>query len=75
MSEHFLNRSQICASLDEVCGERMAKDVGMDAGRIEACLPGKRTEDEERSGARERPAFRVQEQLRAVPPVEVRASA
>jgi hypothetical protein len=71
MSEHFLNRSQICSTLEEVGGEGMAKDVGMDAGRIEACLPGERAEDEERTGARERAALRVEEQLRAVAPVEV----
>ena len=75
MSEHFLNRSQISASLEQVGGEGMAKDVRMHAGRVEACFAGERAQDEECPGARERAAFRVQKQFRTVAPVEVRAAA
>jgi len=71
MSEHFLNRSQISASLEQVGGEGMAKDVRVHAGRVEPCLAGERAEDQERACACERPALGVQEELRAVAPVEV----
>ena len=75
MSEHFLNRSQICASLQQVGGEGMAKDVGVDAGRVEACLLGEPAKNEERARPRERPALGVEEELRAVAAVEVRPPA
>ena len=75
MSKHFLNRSQISASLEQVGGEGMAKDVGVHAGRVEPGLACQRAQDQERAGAGERAALGVQEELRAVAPVEVRPSA
>ena len=75
MSEHFLNRSQICASLEEMGGEGMAKDVGVNAGRVETRLLGEPAEDQERAGAGEGAALGVEEELRAVAAVEVRPAA
>ena len=73
--EHFLNRSQVCSSLEKVCGKRMAEQVRMDPARVEARFRGQPAEDQEGARARERAASCVQEQLRAVPRVEKRAAA
>ena len=75
MSEHFLNRSQVCPSLEEVSRKRVAEEMRVDARRIEARLLGEGAEDEERAGPRQRAAAGVQEELAAVPAVEVRAAA
>jgi len=38
MPEHLLHAAQVGAPLEEVGGERMPEEVGMDAGRVEAGL-------------------------------------
>jgi hypothetical protein len=75
VAEHFLNGSEVCASLEQVSGEGMPEDVRVHAGRVEARRLGQPAEDQERARTRERPAFGVQEELRPVPPVEVGAAA
>src|SRR5207248_2995097 len=52
--EHFLNRSQVCSSLEKVCGKRMAEQVRMDPARVEARFRGQPAEDQEGARARER---------------------
>src|SRR6476619_4232833 len=71
MSEHFLNCPQVGASLEQVRGERVAQEVRVDALGLEPCLVGEAAQDEEDTGAGERPAVRVQEQLLPVAAVEV----
>ena len=46
----------------------------MDATRLEPGAVGQLAQDEEGAGAGERAAARIQEELRAVPPVEMRAA-
>jgi hypothetical protein len=75
MPEHFLDRAEIGASLEQVSGERVAQEVGMDALGLEACLVGESAQDEKDARAGERTAARVQEQLLPVTPVEVRPTA
>jgi hypothetical protein len=74
MAEHLLHRAQVCATFEQVCGERVPQEVGMHAFRLEACLPGQASEDEERAGAREAASLGVEEQLRPVLGVQIRAS-
>ena len=71
MAEHLLHGAQVGASLEQVRGERVAQEVGMDALGLEPCLVGEAAQDEEDAGAGERPAVRVEEQLLPVAPVEV----
>jgi hypothetical protein len=66
MSEHFLNRPQICSSLEEVRGKRVPEQVRVDAVGVETGFLSQLAEDQEGAGACESPASGVQEQLRAV---------
>ena len=75
MAEHLLHRAQVRAAFEQVCGERVPQEVGMHAFRLEACLRGQASEDEEGAGACEAAPLGVEEQLGPVPGVEVRASA
>jgi len=75
MAEHLLNAPQVGAALEQVRRERMAEQMRVDAGRVEAGLRGAASEDEECAGARERAAARVEKELRAVAAVEVRPTA
>ena len=68
-------RSEVGASLEQVSGERMAQQVRVDASRLEPGLLGEAAQDQEGAGPRQRAALGVQEQLRPVAPVEVRAAA
>jgi hypothetical protein len=52
----------------------VAEEVGMDAPGLEPCTVGELAEDEERAGAGQRAPACVQEELGAVPPIEVRAT-
>src|ERR671919_261771 len=52
----------------------MAEEVRVDARRVEPCLAGQPAQDEEGSGAGQPTALGVQEELRAVAPVEVGAA-
>jgi len=72
MPEHLLHGAQVRSSLEEMCRERMAQEVRMDASGLEAGTVGELAQDEERAGARERSASRVQEELRPIAAVEVR---
>jgi hypothetical protein len=47
----------------------------VDALRVEPCLLGELTEDQEGAGARQRPAACVQEELLSVAAVEIRPPA
>ena len=75
MSEQFLNAAEIGPSLEEVSGEGVAQEVGVDAARLQACDLGQPAQDQESPGPGQPAALRVQEELGAVPPVEVRAPA
>ena len=54
-------------------GERVAEEMGVHAARLEAGPLGEAAEDEERACARQRAATRVEEEVGAMTPVEVRA--
>src|SRR5829696_9771309 len=71
VAEHLLDAAQVGATLEQVRGERMAEQMRVHPVRVEPGLLGETAEDQERPGARQRAAARVQEQLRAVAPVEV----
>src|SRR5438105_1068927 len=69
--EHLLDASEVGSALEQVGGERVAQQVRMDALGLQAGAAGEPAEDQERAGAGERAALRVQEELRPVPAVEV----
>src|SRR5436853_5574144 len=75
MAEHLLNRAQVGASLEQVRGERMAEKMGVNAGGVQPRGLGEPAQDQEGPGACQWPAAGVEEQLRAVVPVEVRPAA
>src|SRR4029078_8892848 len=75
MSEHFLNCPQVGASLEQVRGERVPQEGGVDALGLDPCLVGEPAQHEEDTGPGERPAVCVQEQLLPVAAVEVRPTA
>src|SRR5919197_6530453 len=56
-------------------GEAVPQQVRVHAPRVEAGVGRQASDDEERAGTRERPAARVEEELRTMAPVEVRPSA
>jgi len=68
--EHFLNRSQVCSSLEKVRRKRVAEQVRVDPARVEPCFCGQFAEDQEGARPRERAASGVQKQLGAVPHVQ-----
>jgi hypothetical protein len=72
MSEHFLNRAEVGAALEQMRRERMAQQVRVHARRVEAGLLRPAPEDQERARAGERAALRVQEELGTVAAVQVR---
>jgi hypothetical protein len=74
VSEHFLNRPQVGPALQQVGGEGVAEEVGVDATRLQAGGSGEASEDEEGSRPGERTALGVEEELRAPAAVEVRAA-
>jgi hypothetical protein len=67
MAEHFLNRPQVCSSLEEVRRKRMPEQVRVDAVGVETGFLGQFPEDQEGARTCESPAPSVQEQLRAMP--------
>jgi hypothetical protein len=75
MAEHFLDRPQVCSSLEQVRGKRVPEEVRMHAVRVQARFLSQFPEDQEGAGAGQRPASGVQKELRAVPRIEVRAAA
>src|SRR5687768_4894674 len=75
MTEHFLNASEVRASLEQVSGERVAQEMRMHSLRLQARLLGQLAEDEEGSRTRQASTLGVEKELRAVAAVEVRPSA
>jgi hypothetical protein len=75
MTEHFLNASEVGSSLEQVSRERVAQEMRMNSLGLEARLLGQLAEDEEGPGPRQASALGVEEELRAVAPVEVRPAA
>ncbi len=63
MAEHLLDAPQVGAAFQQVRGERVPQQMRVDARGFEARLGGEAPEDEERSGAGQRAALRVEEQL------------
>ena len=74
VAEHLLHRAEVGAALEKMRRERVAEEVRMDTARLEAGAVGEFLEDEERAGAGERTAARVEEELRPVAAVEMRAA-
>src|SRR5262249_37723654 len=60
------------SAFEQVSRERMPQEVRMDALRVEPGALREPPQDQERAGPRQRAAARVQEELGAVPPVEIR---
>ena len=75
VAEHLLHAAEVGAAFEEMGGERMTQEMGMDAARLQAGFVRQAPEDEKDACARERPALRVQEELGAVATVEVRTPA
>ena len=74
VAKHLLDRTEIGATLEQVSREGVSEEVGMHAARLETGSIGELSEDQERAGASQWAAPDVQEQLRAVAPVEMRAA-
>src|SRR2546423_14117442 len=72
VSEHLLNRSKIGSTLEQMRGERMAEEVGVDTLRLQPGLRSEPAENEKGPGTRQASAFCVQEQLRPVAGVQER---
>jgi hypothetical protein len=75
VAEHLLHAAEVRSAFEQVGRKRVAEQVGVHSGGIEAGLRGASAKDEESSRTRERPALRVEEELRPVTAVEVRAAA
>ena len=74
MAEHLLHRAEVGASLEQVRRERMPEEVWVHPLWLEPGLVCELPQDEKGAGACQRAAAGVQEELRTVPPVEVRAA-
>jgi hypothetical protein len=72
--EHLLHGPKIGAAFEQMRGEGVTQEVGVDTLRLETRLGRELAEDEEGAGSRERAATCVQEELWTAPPVEVRAA-
>src|SRR5581483_7285813 len=75
MTEHFLNGAQVGAAFEQMRRERVAEEMRVDPRRVETGPLGQPAQDEKGARARQRAAARVEEELAAVAPVEVRPSA
>src|SRR5207247_7840373 len=75
VAEHLLHAAQVGAALEQMRGERMAQEMGVDPCGVEAGLGRQAAEDEKCPGTGERAALGVQEELRAVPAIAVRPAA
>src|SRR5919204_4166529 len=71
VAEHLLDASEVCATLEQVRRERMPEQVGMNSLRLEPGFLREPPQDEENAGPGQTAALRVQEELGAVPAVEV----
>src|SRR5918994_4405206 len=72
VTQHLLNAPQVGAALEQVRRERVAQQVGVDALGVEPGLRREASQDQEGAGAGERTPARVEEELGAVAPVEMR---
>src|SRR5512132_3140012 len=75
VAEHLLHAAEVRAAFEQMGRERVAQKVRMNARRLETGLFGTAAQDQKCARACERSALGVQEELWAVAPVEVRASA
>ena len=71
VAEHLLDAAQVGPALEQVRGKRVPEKMRVDALRVEPRPLREPADDQERAGARQGPALGVQEQLGAVPPVQV----
>jgi hypothetical protein len=71
VAEHLLHRTKVSSSFEEVGRERVTEEVRVYATRLEARPVGELPQDEERTGAGQSAAARVQEQVGTIAPVEV----
>ena len=72
VAEHLLDAAEVGAALQQMRRERVPQQVRMHPAGLEAGAVREPAEDEERAGARERPAARVEEQVGAMAPIEMR---
>ena len=63
VAEHLLDAAQVGAALEEMCCERVAEEMRMNATRLEAGAVGELPQDQEGAGTSECPAARVEEQV------------
>jgi len=75
VAEHLLHAAQVGAAFQQVRRKRVAEQVRVDSSRFETGFRGAFAEDQKRARTSERPSLRVQKQLRAMTPVEVRPPA
>jgi hypothetical protein len=75
VAEHLLHRAEVGAAFEQVGGEGMTEQVGVDAVRVETGFLGQLAQDQERAGPGEGATAGVQEELGAVAAVEVRPAA
>src|SRR5580765_484947 len=73
VAEHLLDAAQVGSAFEQVRGERMPQQVRVDALRVEARTAGEAAQDQKSARAGEGATLCVQEELRAVPLVEIGA--
>ena len=64
MTQQLLDAAQVRASFEQMGRKGVAEQMRVHARRLEPGLLGQPAQDQERSGAGERPAARVEEELR-----------
>jgi hypothetical protein len=74
MTEHLLDGAKVGAAFEQVRGERMAQEVRMHTARLEPGSVCELAEDQEGTGAGERPTAGVQEELGPIAAIEVRSA-
>jgi hypothetical protein len=75
VSEHLLHGAEIRAALEQVGRERVPQEVRVHAFGLEAGCLGEPSQDQEGACPCQPAALRVEEELGAVAPVEIRAPA
>ena len=55
MTEHLLNTSEVGAALEQMGGERVPEEMGVNPLRLEPRLRREPPQDQERAGPRQRP--------------------
>jgi len=71
VAEHLLDRAKVGSALQEMGREGVAEEVGVHASGLEARSIRELAEDQERTGARQRTAPGIEEELGPVPAVQV----